>query len=87
MRIAPIEECLRFAWSQQIHTLVSGVENVDQLEQNVAVIKSFRKMSTQEMSTILDRTAKGPYGSRIENYKIKEKSADLHPVHRDGERA
>jgi uncharacterized protein len=87
MRIAPIEECLRFAWSQQIHTLVSGVENVDQLEQNVAVIKSFRKMSTQEMSKILDRTAKGPYGSKIENYKIKEKSAGLHPVHRDGERA
>jgi aryl-alcohol dehydrogenase-like predicted oxidoreductase len=87
MRIAPIEECLRFAWSQQIDTLVSGAESVDQLEQNVGVLKAFKKMSALEISQILDRTAKGPIGSEIETYKKKEESASLYPAHRDGEPA
>ncbi len=87
MRIASIEECLRFAWSQQIATLVSGVESVDQLEQNVGVLKTLKKMTSQEISQILDRTAKGPYGPGIEQYKLKEKKAGALPLHRDGEPA
>ncbi len=89
MRIAPIEECLRFAWSQQISTLVSGVESIDQLEQNIGVLKALKKMSAVEISQILDRTAKGPTGSRIETYKKKETVAGAFfpPQHRDGEPA
>ena len=34
-KIAAIEECLRVAWRQDIDTLVSGVEPVEQLEQNI----------------------------------------------------
>jgi len=34
-KITTIEECLRFAWRQDIDTLVSGVEPVEQLEQNI----------------------------------------------------
>ncbi|MFN8684533.1 MAG: hypothetical protein ACK5YZ_02620, partial [bacterium] len=85
MRIATIEECLRFAWTQNPNTLVSGVESVDQLEQNVAVLKTLKKMSPAEMSSLLERTAQGPTGSRIETYKRKESTALLHPVHQDGE--
>jgi aryl-alcohol dehydrogenase-like predicted oxidoreductase len=85
MRIATIEECLRFAWTQNPNTLVSGVESVDQLEQNIAVLKTLKKMSPTEMSSLLERTANGPTGSRIETYKRKESTALLHPVHRDGE--
>lgn len=70
--IATIQECLRFAWSQDIDTLVSGVETVEQLEQNVLACKTFRKMNASEMKELLARTAKGPVGSKIENYKKKE---------------
>ncbi|WP_051669879.1 aldo/keto reductase [Bryobacter aggregatus] len=87
MRIATIEECLRFAWTQNPNTLVSGVESVDQLEQNVAVLKTLKKMTPAEMSSILDRTSKGPVGSKIESYKKKESTAMHHAVHRDGDPA
>ncbi len=87
MRIATIEECLRFAWTQNPDTLVSGVESVDQLEQNVAVLKTLKKMTPTEMTSILDRTSKGPTGSRIETYKLKESTAMRHHVHTDGELA
>lgn len=87
MRIATIEECLRFAWTQNPNTLVSGVESVDQLEQNIGILKTLKKMSPAEMSSILDRTSKGPTGSGIETYKIKESKAMLHAIHNDGEPA
>jgi aryl-alcohol dehydrogenase-like predicted oxidoreductase len=85
MRIATIEECLRFAWTQKPHTLVSGVESIDQLEYNIGVLKSLKKMAPAEVSSILERTKKGPYGSSIESYKRKENSAHTMPAHRDGE--
>jgi aryl-alcohol dehydrogenase-like predicted oxidoreductase len=83
--IATIQECLRFAWSQDIHTLVSGVETVEQLEQNVLASKSFRKMSPQEIDALLARTGKGPHGSNIEQYKKKESASSFHRLHYDGE--
>lgn len=73
--IATIQECFRFAWSQDIHTLVSGVETREQLEQNVLACKTFRQMSSQEIDALLARTGKGPHGSKIERYKRKESTA------------
>jgi aryl-alcohol dehydrogenase-like predicted oxidoreductase len=71
--IAPIEECLRFTLSQDIDTLVSGVETVEQLEQNVAVVKTAKLMSPQEIAAMLERTKKGPYGDAVEQYKREMK--------------
>lgn len=67
--IATIAECLRFAWSQDVDVVVSGVETVEQLEQNVAACKSFQPMSKAEITALLARTAKGPIGTKIERYK------------------
>lgn len=82
--IATIEECLRFTLSQDVDTLVSGVESVEQLEQNVGIVKNLKKMSKGEMTSLLVRTGKGKVGSAIETYKKKEASA-AHAVHHDGE--
>ena len=84
--VATIPECLRFSWSQNIDTLVSGVETVGQLEENVAVCKSFRPMSKKEQEALLSRTRKGPIGSKVENYK-KPESGAWRRIHRDGEPA
>jgi aryl-alcohol dehydrogenase-like predicted oxidoreductase len=82
--VATIPECLRFAWSQDIDTLVSGVETVKQLDENVAVLKSFRPMSGREIESLLSRTRQGPHGQKVEQYKLAPKTGGL-PPHRDGE--
>ena len=86
--VATIPECLRFAWSHDIHTLVSGVQTVEELEQNVATCKAFEKMSREEISSLLDRTRQGPIGSKVETYKKPDAGA-RRPVraHQDGDLA
>lgn len=86
-KVATIPECLRFAWSQDVDTLVSGVETVRQLEENVLACKTFKKMSAEEQAALLARTKKGPYGSKIEQYKMPERADAWHRLHRDGEPA
>lgn len=82
--VATIPECLRFAWSQDIDTLVSGVQTVKQLEENVAACKVFTPMSEQEISTLLSRTRQGPHGQKVEQYKLPQE-AGSHRLHNDGE--
>ncbi|MCC6857992.1 MAG: aldo/keto reductase [Bryobacterales bacterium] len=83
-KIATIEECLRYSLAQDVDTVVSGPETVEQLEQNILVVKTRQPMSRNEQQQVLARTHKGPFGSGIERYKRKEAGA-LHPVHQDGE--
>lgn len=83
-QVARIEECLRFTLSQDVDTVVSGVETTGQLEENTGVVKAFKKMTKQEMSVLLHRTRQGPTGSKVETYKKKEGSA-MQPAHRDGD--
>lgn len=84
-KVATIEECLRFSLSQPVDTQVSGVETVEQLEQNVAIVKAFHKMSGSEITTMLDRTRKGPIGTKVERYKKPEANAVNYRPHEDGE--
>lgn len=81
--VARIEECLRFTLAQNIDTLVSGVETVDQLEANVLTVKTQAKLTPAEVTAILERTRKGLTGTAVERYK---KGAPAALLHRDGER-
>ena len=85
-RIATIPECLRFAWSHDVDTVVSGVETVQQLEENVLACKTFRPMSKEEQEELLARTRKGPFGPQVEDYKRGQPGVFMRR-HRDGERA
>jgi aryl-alcohol dehydrogenase-like predicted oxidoreductase len=84
--IAPYAECMRFTLSQDVDTLVSGATTVEQLEQNVATLKAFVKMTPEEQTALLARTKKGPVGTKVENYKRAESGAAI-PRHRDGDLA
>jgi len=70
--IASIPECLRYAMAQNPHTIVSGVETIEQLEENVGVIKNEKPFNESELSTLLRRTSTGKYGPDIEQYKRKD---------------
>ncbi len=85
-RVATIPECLNFTWSQDIDTLVSGVETLEQLEQNVLLCKTFKPLSKPQQQTLLTRTKGTEHGSKVEKYKLPEKGA-MRPLHHDGERA
>jgi uncharacterized protein len=70
--IATIPECLRYAMAQNPHTIVSGVETVEELEQNVATIKNDKPFTDEEIQVLLSRTGRGPIGPEIEQYKRKD---------------
>jgi predicted aldo/keto reductase-like oxidoreductase len=83
--VAKIEDCLRFTWSQDIDALVSGVETVDQLEQNLGVLKTLKKLTPAEIIEVLKKTAQGQTGVKIESYKRPPAGAGLRRLHNDGE--
>lgn len=83
--VATIPECLRFAWSQKPDTVVSGVQTIQELEENVLACKTFKPMTPAEVSSLLARTRKGQHGSKVERYKRPESSAWF-PPHNDGEK-
>jgi uncharacterized protein len=70
--IATIPECLRYAMAMDPHTIVSGVETIEQLEENVAVIKNEKPYSPTEISSLLERTKRGKTGPDIEQYKRRD---------------
>ena len=84
-KVATIPECLRFTWSHDVDTLVSGMETVEQLEQNVLACKTFQKMLPQEISALLARTKTGPKGTKVEGYKKPEKAGRGVRIHQDGD--
>jgi len=84
-KIATYAECLRFTLSQDVDTVVSGATTVEELEQNVATVKAFHKMTAREQSELLTRTKSGPVGIKVENYK-KAPTGGALPAHRDGDR-
>lgn len=70
--IATIPECLRYGMAMDPHTIVSGVETIEQLEENVAVIKNEKPFSETEISSLLERTKRGKIGPDIEQYKRRD---------------
>jgi predicted aldo/keto reductase-like oxidoreductase len=83
--VAKIEDCLRFTLSQDIDALVSGVETVEQLEANVRTASTMKKMTPDEITSLLAKTKQGRTGVQIENYKRPPAGAGVGRMHRDGE--
>lgn len=66
--IATVKESLYFAWSQPVTTLVSGMDSIEQLKENVSLARRFEKLSEKNQSQLLARTE--PFGgTKTEFYK------------------
>ncbi len=62
-----MEPYLRFALSQPISTVVIGCDNVDQLEENVDMARSFESLSEEEAQDLVDHIS--PYAKQLMYYK------------------
>lgn len=69
--IASVEECLRFAMSMPVSTVVSGISTMEHLEQNIAIAKNFVPMTEIEISTLLEKTYAAAQEGKHEWYKAK----------------
>ncbi len=62
-------DCLRYSLSQHAHTVVVGMELIDQLCENISIAASFVPMSADEQSEMRMRTAGFADDIRTEVYK------------------
>jgi uncharacterized protein len=69
--IVTIEEALRYAMSVPgVATTVSGVDALDVLHQNLAIVRGFEPMSAQDMQALRDRVQGVAADGRLELYKM-----------------
>ncbi len=69
--IASIEECLRFAMTLPVSTVVSGMSYLKHLRQNMDIARNFKPMTEEEISLLLDKTYSHAQGGKYEWYKDK----------------
>ena len=67
------EESLRYAMSLPVSTTITGMENVDVLQQNLKVAQSFQPMGDKEMTALHRRVAQYAADGRYEPYKVSLK--------------
>jgi uncharacterized protein len=63
------EECLRYALSLPVAAVVSGIDSIEVLRQNLAIAQRFVPMTASEMDTLKTRVARYAADGRFELYK------------------
>jgi len=71
--ILSIDDALRYAFSLPIATLVSGIDSLGVLEQNLAIARGFTPMTTAETQTVRDRCAALAADGHFELYKTSKR--------------
>ena len=66
---ATARECLRYAMSLPVSTVITGCESMERLEQAIDVARTFLPLTGEERNDILSRTA--PYAGNHELYKTE----------------
>ena len=70
--IASARECLTFTMSLPVSTLISGMEKLEFLNENLETARNFTPMGEDEMAALLDRTYDAAQGGQFEWYKKTE---------------
>ena len=68
----PVEDCIRYALSQPIATLVCGMQSIDEVDQNVAIASDFEPMSQGEVDALVERTRPVATDGRFEQFKTTQ---------------
>jgi hypothetical protein len=64
------QEAIRYALSLPIATLVSGIDTMRVLRQNLAIAQGFRPMTSRQRQVLLRRVGSSARDGRFELYKI-----------------
>jgi aryl-alcohol dehydrogenase-like predicted oxidoreductase len=67
------QEAIRYSTSLPIATLVSGIDSLGVLRQNLAIARNFQPMNTAEMQALRDRVATYAADGRFELFKSSKK--------------
>jgi len=67
--IASAEECLRYAMSLPVATVITGCDSVDRVDQALRIAAGFKPLSESEVSGLLARTEERARGGASEKYK------------------
>ncbi len=67
--IATPAECLTYALTLPTSVVITGMESMKVLEQNLAVVKSFQPIAGEQMTALLARTAAAARTGRYEGFK------------------
>jgi aryl-alcohol dehydrogenase-like predicted oxidoreductase len=70
--VAP-EECLRYALSLPTSVVISGIDSMDVLRQNLGVVKNFQPLGPEDRSALLARTAAAAATGVHEQFKTSNR--------------
>jgi aryl-alcohol dehydrogenase-like predicted oxidoreductase len=68
--VARAKDALPYVWSLPIHVLISGVQTLEQLDENAELARKFKPLSEKEKSALLEQV-KSKAGNQTEYYKMK----------------
>ncbi len=69
-RVLSIKEALTFVWSLPVSVLVTGAENVEMLNEKIAIAKSFKTMTEEDRTELVTRLGGAGFeGEKVEFYK------------------
>jgi len=72
-KLVTAEEALRYAMSLPVATVISGIDSLEVLQQNLKVARGFTPMSAAEMQALRERCATLAADGRFELYKVTAK--------------
>jgi len=64
-----VQEAIRYSLSLPISTLVSGIDSIEVLEQNLKIAREFKKMNDKELNEIRNRFKNESFKGQHEYYK------------------
>jgi predicted aldo/keto reductase-like oxidoreductase len=67
--VATAEECLRYALSQDVAAVVSGMDSMDVLKKNIAIARNFKPLKGEELQQLLAKVKPHAGDGRHERFK------------------
>ena len=72
-------ECLRYAMSLPVSVVLSGMDTIEMIRENIATAKAFQPMSEQEINVLLARVRNIAVDGRLERFKTTtDFDSDIH---------